>query len=150
MKIFMPLIMVMVCACFLTVVALPSWAAAPQKVSPPNAVAPARSLSEPSNLSIKPSITITSPKNGEIWYVGKTYTVTWEKQGKMDAMANIGIWSTGYYFNVPYLNIKGPNSGTATITVPQKKDFDNHPSGLNCKVQVSDAASTYLTMSELS
>ncbi len=68
-----------------------------------------------------PKIRITNPKPGDTWQVGKTYTVTWEKEGTTASTATLEIGAGGLF--IPSFIIQTPNSGSATITLPSSVLF---------------------------
>ncbi len=72
------------------------------------------------------AIKITSPKEGDVWQVGKTYVVSWQNIGP--AVSNVRIQiSKGWG---PLYDKLVANTGSASITVPTVDHTDNWPLGL--------------------
>jgi hypothetical protein len=79
-----------------------------------------------------PRIRITNPKEGDTWYVGKTYTVTWEKEGPSSSTATLEIGAGGLF--IPSLYMQTPNSGSVSITLPPTVLFPNWTMGYAIKL----------------
>ncbi len=66
--------------------------------------------------SNQPSITISSPKGGEIWKAGEEYTIQWSKTGDMDSF--VGIWLCRDRMEVDEIIHRTENDGSFTWRVP--------------------------------
>ncbi len=71
-----------------------------------------------------PSITVTNPHSGSIWYNGQTYTITWNKVGQMDDHVKIRLLKNG----AKVLDITNStlNNGSYQWTVPNSVQSGNY------------------------
>ena len=72
-----------------------------------------------------PKVKITSPKNGDTWYVGKTYPVTWKSTGPALSPVQINIESGGGFIGNFLYTTNMSNTGSTNITVPTSPILDN-------------------------
>lgn len=72
-----------------------------------------------------PKLKITSPKNGDTWYVGKTYPVTWQSTGPAPWPIQINIEAGGGFSAMFLSSTNTANTGAANITVPTSPILDS-------------------------
>jgi hypothetical protein len=72
-----------------------------------------------------PRLKITSPKNGDTWYVGKTYPVTWQSTGPAPWPMQINIEAGGGFSAMFLSSTNTANTGAANITVPTSPILDS-------------------------
>ncbi len=88
-----------------------------------------------------PKIKITSPNEGAVWNVGKTYTVTWKKEGPLASTVNIFIGGGGIF--IPSFTMQTGNTGSASLTLPASALFQNWPNKYLLKVETELATSQF-------
>jgi hypothetical protein len=72
-----------------------------------------------------PRLKITSPKNGDTWYVGKTYPVKWQSTGPALSPVQINIEAGGGFGAKFLYSTNMGNMGATNITVPTSPILDN-------------------------
>lgn len=87
-----------------------------------------------------PGLKITSPKQGDVWHVGKTYAVTWQNIGPPLSTVNILIGSGGGFSFRPLYSTNLANTGSASITVPASPLLEDTT---NFKLSVQSSATYF-------
>jgi len=80
-----------------------------------------------------PTLTLTSPNDGESWHVGTMHNITWSSTGSI-ANVNLEYSKDGFASDVHTIIASTPNDGSYTWTIP------NDPS-TTVRMRVSDASS---------
>jgi len=86
-----------------------------------------------------PGLKITSPKQGDVWYAGKTYAVAWQNIGS--PLSTVDIWlGTSGGFSFPLYTTHMANTGSASITVPASPLLEDTT---NFKLSVQSSATYF-------
>ena len=70
-------------------------------------------------LGFSATITVTNPHSGQIWYKGKTYTITWIKAGSMKGVVKIRLFKKGNKAFKLKIVESTPNNGSFSWVVPK-------------------------------
>ena len=69
-------------------------------------------------LGFSATITVTNPHTGQVWYKGKTYTITWIKAGSMKGVVKIRLFKKDDQGFKLRIADSAPNNGNYKWTVP--------------------------------
>ena len=95
---------------------------------------------------VKPSITVLSPKRGEKWVIGKTYTIRWKSQGIDTVLIELDRGNQGWHLAYNIDASLGQYSWTIPSSITPANDYKIKVIGQGSAAGIEDASDGYFSI----